>query len=224
MKILIVDDDPKLRGFLRKGLEEQGYSCIEAGSVAEAKGCLTQTFDLVLLDVMLPDGEGWEILRHLRAEDSQTPAIFLTARSLVDERIQGLEMGADDYVIKPFEFRELLARIQVVLRRRTEGAVLNWGQLRLDSLAQKVVHGERTLDLSPKEFSLLRFLMKKEGQIASKTDLLREVWGMDFHPGTNVVEVGVARLRKKLDLSGPERIETVPGEGYRMGPPAGEAD
>ena len=223
MKILIVDDDPKLRGFLRQGLDEQDFECTEAATVAEAQECLRGSFDLILLDVMLPDGEGWQVLRELREEDQRTPVIFLTARSLLDERVQGLEMGADDYVIKPFEFRELLARIHVVLRRRTEGAQLNWGQLRLDSLNQSVRHGERALELSPKEFSLLRFLMKREGRVASKTELLSHVWGMDFHPGTNVVEVGVARLRKKLDVSGPERIETVQGKGYCMRPPgAGE--
>ncbi len=216
MKILIVDDDPKLRGFLRQGLEEQNLQCVEASSVAEAQEALRSSFDLVLLDVMLPDGEGWQVLRELRENDLRTPVIFLTARSLLDERIQGLEMGADDYVIKPFEFRELLARIHVVMRRRSEGAQLRWGQLQMDSLVQKVQHGNRNLDLSPKEFAVLRFLMRRGGQVASKEQLLSHVWGMDFNPGTNVVEVGVARLRKKLDASGPERIETVLGEGYRM--------
>ncbi len=221
MKILIVDDDPKLRGFLRQGLDEQNLQCAEASSVAEAREQLRNSFDLILLDVMLPDGEGWQVLRELRETDQRTPVIFLTARSLLDERVQGLEMGADDYVIKPFEFRELLARIHVVLRRRTEGAHLKWGELQLDSLIQSVRHGQRVLELSPKEFSLLRFLMKREGRIASKSELLSHVWGMDFHPGTNVVEVGVARLRKKLDASGPERIETVQGEGYCMAPTGG---
>ena len=216
MKILIVDDDPKLRGFLRKGLEEQGYECSEASTVAQAEVEATDAYDLVLLDVMLPDGDGWEVLQHLRGTGHSTPVIFLTARSLVDERVQGLEMGADDYIIKPFEFRELLARIQVVLRRRTEGAQLEWGALHIESLTQKVRHGNRALDLSPKEYALLRHLVKGGGKVASKAELLSEVWGMDFHPGTNVVEVGVARLRRKLEVSGPERIDTVAGEGYRM--------
>ena len=219
MKILIVDDDPKLRSFLRQGLEEQGFQCCEAATVAEAEAALEDPFDLILLDVMLPDGEGWQVLKTLRARDRTTAVIFLTARSLVDERVQGLEMGADDYVIKPFEFRELLARIHVVMRRRTEAAVLQWGALRIDALSRQVHHGGRLLELSPKEFSLLHYLVKGADSVASRDVLL---WKLDFDPGTNVVEVGVARLRRKLDHSGPERIDTVPGVGYRMAPPLGD--
>ncbi|MBL4770218.1 MAG: response regulator transcription factor [Planctomycetes bacterium] len=220
MEILIVDDDPKLRGFLRRGLEEQDYSCSEACTVAQAiEGLQGQSPpDLILLDVMLPDGEGWQVLKELRSTDSVTPVIFLTARSQVDERVRGLEMGADDYIIKPFEFRELLARIQVVMRRRPASTTFSWGVLSLDNLENRVEHGDRRLELSPKEFALLRALMGAGGNVINKTQLLADVWGFNFDPGTNVVEVGVARLRKRLSVSGPERIETVTGEGYRMAP------
>jgi two-component system copper resistance phosphate regulon response regulator CusR len=172
---------------------------------------------LILLDVMLPDGEGWEVLRELRSKDTVTSVIFLTARSQVDERVRGLEMGADDYIIKPFEFRELLARIQVVRRRSATPTTLVWGSLNLDNLTNRVQHGDRRLELSPKEFALLRALMGAQGEIVGKTQLLSDVWGFNFDPGTNVVEVGVARLRKRLSTSGPERIETVTGQGYRLG-------
>ncbi|MCA9001901.1 MAG: response regulator transcription factor [Planctomycetes bacterium] len=216
MNILIVDDDPKLRGFLVRGLEEQDYDCSEAGSVAQALECLAGPTapDLVLLDVMLPDGEGWQVLRELRSKGSQVPVLFLTARSQVDERVRGLEMGADDYIVKPFEFRELLARIHVVMRRSSTPTTLAWGSLTLDNLTNRVQHDGRRLELSPKEFALLRTLMAAKGEVISKRDLLSEVWGFDFDPGTNVVEVGVARLRKRLAASGPERIETITGQGY----------
>ena len=223
MKILIVDDDPKLRSFLRQGLEEQNFQCTEAATVAEAQAALGDAFDLILLDVMLPDGEGWQVLKALRERDRTTAVIFLTARSLVDERVQGLEMGADDYVIKPFEFRELLARIHVVMRRRSETAVLQWGALRVDALSRQVHHDGRVVDLSPKEFALLHYLVQAADRVSTRDELLREVWKLDFDPGTNVVEVGVARLRRKIDHSGPERIDTVTGEGYRMAPPLGES-
>ncbi len=219
MDILIVDDDPKLRGFLRKGLEEQSYSCSEASTVGQALECLQPDLpapDLVLLDVMLPDGEGWQVLRELRSRGRDTPVIFLTARSQVDERVRGLEMGADDYIIKPFEFRELLARIGVVTRRQASPTTLTWGSLVLDNMVNKVEHDGRRLDLSPKEFAVLRTLLSAKGQIVGKVQLLSQVWGVEFDPGTNVVEVGIARLRKRLSGSGPERIQTITGQGYRM--------
>ncbi len=218
MKILIVDDDPKLRGFLRKGLEEQDYTCSEASTVAQAiEGLQAQVApDLVLLDVMLPDGEGWQVIKELRSSDLDTPVIFLTARSQVDERVRGLEMGADDYIIKPFEFRELLARIRVVVRRQPTATTVSWGSLALDNILSKVEHAGRRLELSPKELALLRTLLTANGQVVDKAKLLSEVWGVKFDPGTNVVEVGIARLRKRLSASGPEKIETVTGKGYRM--------
>ena len=224
VRILIVEDDPKLRSFLRQGLEEQSYECVEAASVEQAQAALQEAFDLVLLDVMLPDGEGWQVLKGLREHDRSTAVIFLTARSLVDERVQGLEMGADDYVIKPFEFRELLARIHVVMRRRNESAVVQWGALRVDALSRQVHHDSRAVDLSPKEFALLHYLVVAGERVVPREELLRKVWMLDFDPGTNVVEVGVARLRRKIDHSGPERIETVTGEGYRMAPALGDPE
>ncbi len=219
MNILIVDDDPKLRGFLCKGLAEQSYTCSEAATVSQALKCLQQdrmTPDLILLDVMLPDGEGWQVLQELRSKGRDTPVIFLTARSQVEERVRGLEMGADDYIIKPFEFRELLARIGVVTRRQSVPTSMTWGSLVLDNMANKVEHDGRPLDLSPKEFAVLRTLLSANGKVVNKAQLLSLVWGVEFDPGTNVVEVGIARLRKRLSDSGPERVQTITGQGYRM--------
>ncbi|MDF1838239.1 MAG: response regulator transcription factor [Planctomycetota bacterium] len=225
MKILIVDDDPKLRGFLKLGLEEHDYECLEAASVSDALLALegAQPPDLILLDVMLPDGEGWQVLLELRSTDKVTPVIFLTARSQVDERVRGLEMGADDYIIKPFEFRELLARIHVAMRRTPSRTTLTWGSLILDNMSNRVEHAGKWLELSPKEFALLRTLMTNSGEVVNRSQLLSDVWGFSFDPGTNVVEVGVARLRKRLSSSGPERIETVTGKGYRMATAEGTA-
>jgi len=220
MHVLIVDDDPKFRGFLSQGLEESGIATEQVESVDDAFETLGQTrdspFDVILLDVMMPERSGWELLESLRKGGDNTPVIFLTARHEVSERVKGLELGADDYVIKPFDFEELLARIQAVVRRRKASSVLEAGPLRID-LARRIVERDgRRIETSPREFELLHALAERAGATYSRAELLRRVWNMDFDPGTNVVDVLVARLRRKLDVGAPRLIETVVSEGYRL--------
>lgn len=220
MKLLVVDDDPKFRSYMRRGLEECDIDC----SVAENSDVALELigsdapapFDLVLLDVMLPTDSGWEVLEQMRARGIDVPVIFLTARHSVNERLKGFDLGADDYVIKPFAFAELLARIQAVVRRRLSLPVFEIEDLSID-LGARVVHAAgRRVDLSPREFELLHVLAMDRGVTFSRDELLKRVWDMDFDPGTNVVEVLVRRVRAKI---GSERIETVAGQGYRLAVP-----
>ena len=219
MNILIVDDDPKLRGFVAKGLETNGIQSISASDGNEALAVLdaaAERPDLILLDVMMPGKSGMEFLEELRRRGSDVPVIFVTARRGVEDRVKGLRTGADDYILKPFEFDELLARIEAVIRRRQTIPVYELGDLRID-VARRIVErrGER-VDLSPKEFDLLRTLAEAKGRTVSRTELLKIVWGITFDPETNVVDALVARLRRRIDRSGPPLIETVIGEGYRL--------
>ena len=219
MRLLVVDDDPKLRSLLKRGLEESSIDCETAGSVADAleivKDVDSSHFDLILLDVMLPDRTGWEFLSELRRIKDMTPVIFLTARHEVEERVKGLRLGADDYIIKPFEFTELLARVDAVMRRGAPYA-LDVGDLRLDLSKSSAERDGHRIELSPREFGVLWALASSDGAPISRNELLEGVWEIDFDPGTNVVEVVIARLRRKLELRGARMIETVPGEGYRL--------
>lgn len=224
MKLLVVDDDPKFRTYIRQGLEESGFECATAGDTAEALSTIRaerEGFDLILLDVMLPDRPGWELLRDLRGESIATPVIFLTARHSVDERVFGLRLGADDYIIKPFEFAELLARIEAVARRTK--SKINVGDLEIDVIDRTVVRGGRRIEVSPREFDLLRHLAEAKGEVRSRAELLHKVWQIDFDPGTNVVEVSILRLRRKLDVRGPRMVQTVVGQGYRLVDPNAES-
>jgi two-component system OmpR family response regulator len=218
LKILIVDDDPKLRGFVAKGLEANGIASVSASDGNEAMAVLDagERPDVVLLDVMMPGKSGLEFLEELRKRGSDVPVIFVTARRGVEDRVKGLRTGADDYLLKPFEFDELLARIEAVARRRAAVPVLVFGDLRID-VARRIVEraGER-IDLSPKEFDLLRMLAEAKGRTVSRTELLNVVWGIRFDPETNVVDALVARLRRRVDRRGTPMIETVIGEGYRL--------
>jgi DNA-binding response OmpR family regulator len=222
VNLLLVDDDPKFRGFMQKGLQESGMRIETAESGEQAMALLDSrgpgTYDLLLLDVMLPKSTGWEVLERLRQRGDPTPVIFLTARSAVEERVKGLRLGADDYVIKPFEFSELLARIEAVRRRHAQPSVLLIGELRLD-LERRVVdcRGAR-IEMSPREFDLLLTLVRARGQVLTRGELLEKVWGMEFDPGTNVVNVLIARLRRRLEAWAPGLIRTVVGEGYLLDP------
>lgn len=218
MRILLVDDDPKLRRFVQRGLVEHGFACDTAADAVEARALLGRgiPYDLVLLDVLMPGVDGWRFIEELRASGDATPVIFLTAAAGVDERVRGLRLGADDYVSKPFELRELLARIEAVLRRRDTLPPLVAGDLRLDRAHRVLERDGRRVETSPREFELLQALVEARGEVLSRAELLRRVWGIEFDPETNVVEVAIARLRRRLGSAGRARIETVTGQGYRI--------
>ena len=221
MKILIVDDDPKLRACVSKGLETQGHFTVAAGSGLEARSVLAamaESPDLILLDVMMPGGDGMSFLEELRRRGIETPVIFVSAARGVEDRVRGLRLGADDFLVKPFQFDELLARIEAVARRRAPALVYEIGDVRIDPLRRTVERGGARVDLSPKEFDLLRTLAEARGRTLSRVELLRIVWGIHFDPQTNVVDALVARLRRRIDRSETSLIETVVGEGYRMVP------
>jgi two-component system copper resistance phosphate regulon response regulator CusR len=219
MRLLVVDDDPKFRGYISSGLRESGIDCAAAADPGEALSTLqndARGFDLILLDVMMPAQSGWDLLSDLRELGRETPVIFVTARDAVEERVKGLRLGADDYVIKPFAFSELLARIEAVIRRRRSLAPIEVFDLKLDLARRQVRRGDRSIDLSPREFDLLLALVQAEGKVLSRSELLRQVWSIEFDPGTNVVDVHIGRLRRKIDRHGPPLIQTVRGEGYRL--------
>lgn len=216
MKVLIVDDDPKYRAFLAKGLEESGILCETVADGETAVSRLREGHhDLALLDVMLPGIQGWDVLEAVRAHGIETPVIFVTARESVDERIRGLRLGGDDYVVKPFEFGELLARIHAVLRRRNHALQRRVADLEIDYTTGKIERAGQPLDLTRIESGLLRQLVEHAGETMTRAQLLQSVWGMGFDPGTNVVDVHVRRLRQKVDAPF-ERplIHTVRGAGY----------
>ncbi len=200
MRILIVDDDPKYRAFVARGLSESGMVCATAPDGETALERLgSESYDLVLLDVMLPGLQGWDVMEALRARNVDVPVIWVTARDAIDERVKGLRMGGDDYIVKPFAFAELVARIHVVMRHHRARTDLRVGDLAIDIVESRVTRGNRELRLTRTEFGLLRCLAENAGETVSRTVLLQTVWGLDFDPGTNVVEVHVRRLRKKLD-------------------------
>lgn len=227
VNLLLVDDDPKFRGYMRQGLEESGMQVETAESGEHAMQLIDErtpgAFDLLLLDVMLPGSSGWEVLENLRRRGDTTPVIFLTARSAVEERVKGLRLGADDYIIKPFEFSELLARIEAVGRRHAAPATLAAGSLVVDLVRRVVECRGVRIEMSPREFDLLAALLRARGRVLSRSELLEEVWGMTFDPGTNVVNVVVARLRRRLEAWAPDLIRTVVGEGYALDPEAAVA-
>lgn len=217
-RILVVDDDPKIRVFLERGLEESGLLCATAESGEKALQLVrAQAFDLILLDVTLPGLQGWDVMEALRAEGRELPVIWVTARDAVDERIKGLQMGGDDYVVKPFAFGELLARIHAVLRRRRDNMVTRVGDLEIDHLHGTVTRDAQAIDLTRTELALLKRLADGGGDAVGRAELLQAVWGIDFDPGTNVVEVHVRRLRKKIDdpFESP-LVHTVRGAGYAL--------
>ncbi len=225
MRILIVDDDPKLRAFVAKGLEAHGMQTSAASNGMEARAVLAslpQVPDLILLDVMMPGGDGMGLLEDLRRHGIDVPVIFVSAARAVEDRVRGLKLGADDYLVKPFQFDELLARIEAVARRRVTTLVHEVADLRLDVGRRIVERAGQRIDLSPKEFDLLRALVEARGRTVTRTELLEVVWGIRFDPGTNVVDALVARLRRRVDRKGIPLIETVVGEGYRLAPKGAE--
>ena len=220
-RILIVEDEPRIAAFLQKGFAAQGFVTEVAQDVGEALARLRTGPDLVVLDRGLPDGDGLEVLRELRRTERSLPVIVLTARDAVADTVAGLDQGADDYMTKPFSFEELLARVRARLRADrapTAAAALEVGGATLDLRTRRAHVDGRTVDLSAREFALAEALFRHPGQVLSRTQLLDQVWGYDYDPGSNVVEVYVGYLRKKL---GKQRIESVRGMGYRLVADAG---
>jgi DNA-binding response OmpR family regulator len=221
MRILLVEDDRPLRRFLKKALQEEGYTIEEAATGdAALDRALGSDYACIVLDVMLPGRDGFEVITHLRGSGVTTPILLLTAKHELDDRVRGLEGGADDYVTKPFDLPELLARIVALIRRaqlRHGDTTLRVGQVTLDPLKRQVRNGERTIDLTPREFSLLEFLMRNAGRTVSRSRIAEAVWNYHFDPETNVVDVYVNYLRKKVVFeSSGAVIRTVRGVGYRL--------
>lgn len=220
-RLLIVEDDRNLRSFLRKAFREEGYLVEEADSGdAALAASMRSAFDCIVLDVMLPGRDGFAVLGELRASHDTTPVLLLTARSELDARVRGLEDGADDYLTKPFDLPELLARVQALIRRaeiRQQDATLRVGDLVVDPLARQVQTGDRRVDLTPREYALLVFLAKNAGRTMSRARIAEAVWNYQFDPETNVVDVYVNYLRKKLAATATRaKIRTVRGVGYRL--------
>ena len=221
MRILLVEDDPVLGAVLRRGLQEDGYAVDLATSVAEGRDHLAiNEYDAAVLDLGLPDGDGSLLCRWIRERQLPTAVLILTARDGLSDKVAGLDGGADDYLIKPFDYPELAARVRAMLRRprRAVPAVLQVGDIRLDPATHTVWRGAIVLPLTAREFSLLHHLMLQSGAVVTRTELLEHVWDAHYEGTSNVVDVHLANLRRKLDLPGsPVPLETVRGVGFRLG-------
>jgi two-component system copper resistance phosphate regulon response regulator CusR len=218
MRLLIVEDERKTATYLHKGLTECGF-VVDLASQGEdgLHLALTQAYDLIVLDVMLPERDGWSVLAAIRQAGRPTPVLFLTARDEVADRVKGLELGADDYLVKPFAFSELLARVRSILRRGPgrQPEALRVANLELDLVRHRAARAGQRLDLTPKEFALLSLLARRQGEVLSRTLIAEQVWDMHFDSDTNVVDVAVRRLRRKVDDAFPQKlIHTVRGLGY----------
>lgn len=220
MRILVVDDDSKFRRFTTLALEAAGYEYEIAENGEQGLAALEDSpperFDAVLLDVEMPVSSGWDLLTAVREKGNEVPVLFVTGRGDVEDRVSGLRMGADDYVTKPVEYEELIARIEAVVRRRRSLPSLVLGDLHIDLARRAVERSGQPVDLSPREYDLLLRLVQAEGEPVSRAELLRDVWSIEFDPGTNVVDVHIGRVRKKLNRLGRSLIETVRGRGYRV--------
>ncbi|WP_263771429.1 heavy metal response regulator transcription factor [Propionivibrio soli] len=219
MKILVVEDEAKTGSYLKQGLAEAGFVVDLARDGEDGlHDALTVDYDLVILDVMLPRLDGWSVLRGIRAAGKGIPVLFLTARDHVDDRVHGLELGADDYLVKPFAFSELLARVRTLLRRGNrakEAEVLRAADLELDLLRRRVTRAGKRIELTAKEFLLLELLLRRQGEVLPRSLIASQVWDMNFDSDTNVIEVAMRRLRAKMDDEfEPKLIRTVRGMGY----------
>ena len=220
MRLLLVEDDEKIAGFITKGLRQEGFVVDWTPNGVDGL-ILAQThpYDVAIVDVMLPERDGLSLIADMRRSKLDIPVIVLSAKSSVDDRVRGLQAGGDDYLTKPFAFAELLARVQALVRRASQGhggpAALTFHDLSLDLLARRVTRAGREIDLQAKEFALLEYLMRNQGRVLSKTMILQQIWGYDFDPQTNVVDVLVCRLRNKIDRDFPVKyIQTLRGVGY----------
>lgn len=222
MKLLLVEDDAEAASYLEQGLTELGHVCDHAGTGIDGlTAALTNNYDAIILDRNLPAMDGLNVLRALRAEQLSTPVLLLSALGQVDDRVTGLNAGADDYLAKPFSFQELIARLNALVRRGKgdleSKAQLTVGPLKLDLLTRVAWRGSRRIDLQTKEFQLLEYMMRHAGQVVTRAMLLEAIWNYSFNPGTNVIDVHISRLRVKVDLKGePPLIHTVRGSGYRL--------
>ena len=219
MKILIVEDEVKTGDYLKQGLVEAGYvvDLVRDGGDG-LHYALTEAYDLMILDVMLPSLDGWSVLQGVRKSGKDMPVLFLTARDQVEDRVRGLEQGADDYLVKPFAFSELLARVRTLLRRGSkskDSAFLEAADLELDLIRRRVTRAGKRIDLTVKEFALLELLLRRQGEVLPRSLIASQVWDMNFDSDTNVIEVAVRRLRVKIDEGfDPKLIHTVRGMGY----------
>jgi two-component system OmpR family response regulator len=221
MRILVVEDDRKVARFVRQGLEEEGHAVDVAPDGDEgAMLAHVNPYDVIVLDVQLPKKNGLQLAAELRREGSTVPILMLTARDSTQDVVRGLDAGADDYLTKPFAFDELLARVRAVGRRGSAavaGSTLRFDDLEVDRVHHRATRGGRLLDLTPREFRLLAFFLERPDEVVTRTELLEKVWDMSFDPGTNVVDVHVSNLRKKLEESGRARlIQTVRGVGFAL--------
>jgi heavy metal response regulator len=220
---LIVEDDIQIASFMQKGLSENGFAVDHADNGEDGLHfALNEPYDLAVIDVMLPKLDGLNLIQQMRQHKINTPVIILSARSSVEDRVTGLQTGADDYLTKPFAFTELLARVQALIRRasnQTEPTVLTVNNLSLDLLKREVVRAGQKIDLQPREFALLEYLMRNAGTVVSKTMIMEHVWDYNFDPQTNVVDVLVCRVRTKIDRDFPDKlIHTLRGVGYVLKP------
>jgi DNA-binding response OmpR family regulator len=218
MRILVIEDEQKVARFLKKGLEAEGYEVETAadGKTGE-KYARTEVYDLILLDVLLPKKNGFDILRDLRKDEIRTPILMLTARSATEDIVGGLDQGADDYLTKPFAFNVLLARIRSLMRRGAVKTKLKYVDLTLDTVAHKAIRAGTPIELTIREYALIEYFLCHRGKLISRQELSKEIWGYSFDPGTNVVDVYVNHLRKKIDADYPVKlIQTERGKGYYL--------
>jgi heavy metal response regulator len=220
MRLLVIEDQDKVSGFIKKGLEEEGYAVDIARDGREGLDmALDRVHDLIILDIQLPKIDGLQILRELRDQGVATPVLLLTVRATIEDRVLGLDSGADDYLPKPFAFQELVARVRALLRRRpdTEPALIKIADLTLDPARRMVLRGDKRIDLSPREFSLLNYFMRNPERVLTRTMIAEHVWDYDFDSDTNVIDVYVNYLRNKIDTGRNNKlIKTVRGVGYMM--------
>tara|TARA_R110002049_G_scaffold189977_1_gene358589 strand:- start:13320 stop:14003 length:684 start_codon:yes stop_codon:yes gene_type:complete len=221
MRLLVIEDEIKTGDYLHKGLAEAGFLVDLARNGLDGYHlAMTETFDLIVLDVMLPDVDGWRIIKSIREAENTTPVLFLTARDSIDDRVKGLEMGADDYLVKPFAFAELLARVRTLLRRGLTSAMvehLEIADLVLDLPRRRVTRAGNRINLTNREFSLLELLVRRQGEVLPRSLIASQVWDMNFDSDTNVIDVAIRRLRVKIDEPySPKLIHTVRGMGYQL--------
>ncbi|ATC85227.1 MULTISPECIES: heavy metal response regulator transcription factor [Pseudoalteromonas] len=221
MRLLVVEDEAKTGDYLKQGLSEAGFQVSLARNGLDGHHLvMTELFDVIILDVMLPDVSGWKILQSLREADNKTPVLFLSARDSIDDRVKGLELGADDYLIKPFAFAEVLARVRTLIRRgavQTVDDILIVADLEMDIPKRKIQRAGKRILLSNKEFSLLELLLRREGEVLPRSLIASQVWDMNFDSDTNVIDVAIRRLRAKVDDDFTVKlIHTVRGMGYKL--------